>query len=174
MKRWMFTLLVIGVLSACDQQPPEEPIGPSPISSFDKTRLWILVKAARIGDGLRCRDYYLAPDDPRYINRAKECEAWTLDFTDYLRLNGLSTLDPEHVRDPVYWQWYKETKQSINDCRGKYLATVRDKGEQRAAKSKAKHACDPYDDARKNKKQTPKDLGIVFTGKASPTPKGSE
>lgn len=170
MKGWLFVLLVIVALTACEpQQAAQEAVGASPIGSFDKTRLWILLKASRVGDGRRCSNFFRVPNDPRYIGRAKTCEAWTLDFTDYLRLNGLSTLEPAHLRDPVYWQWFENTRQSILDCQQRYVPKGFDATEtqdQRLARTEAKYACDPYDNARKNNKQTPDDLGIRFTGRA--------
>lgn len=168
MKGWVFVMLVASLLTACEPAPPgeEEAVGDSPIASFDKTRLWILVKAARVGDGRKCADYYRTPDDVRYKGLAQTCEAWSLNFADYLKLNGLPTVEAAHLRDLIYWDWFEQTKQRVADCR-KGLGTLTGKTneQQRVAHREARNACDPYDDARKNKKQTPEDLGIRFTGK---------
>ena len=167
MKGWLIVVLAAAVLAACEPAPPGEQaaVGDSPIASFDKTRLWILVRAARVGDGRKCADYYRAPDDVRYRGLQQTCEAWTLNFADYLRLNGLPSIEAAHLRDLVYWEWYETTRQSILDCQSKYVPTgfnADETQEQRLTRTKAKYACDPWDDATKNDKQSPEDLGIQF------------
>ena len=165
MKHWVFVVLAAAVLTACDPAPPgqEEAVGDSPIASFDKDRLWILVRATRLGDGRKCADYYRAPDDVRYRGLADTCEAWTLNFADYLKLNGLPTIEAAHLRELVYWEWYDTTRQAIQDCRAQYASQGFDPDKtsgQRLAETKARNTCDPWDEATKNNKQTPEDLGI--------------
>ena len=165
MKRWVYVMVAAVVLTACEPQPVEqEAVGPSPIASFDKTRLWILVRAARLGDGRKCADYYRAPDDVRYRGLAQSCEAWTLNFADYLRINGLPTIEAAHLRDLVYWEWFETTKQTIQDCTSQYVPRGFQKrtGAEVQAERTNRNACDPYDDALNNNKQTPEDLGVRF------------
>ena len=47
MKGWLIVVLAAAVLTACEPAPPGEQaaVGDSPIASFDKTRLWIFVRA---------------------------------------------------------------------------------------------------------------------------------
>ena len=165
MKGWLIVVFAAAVLAACEPAPPGEQaaVGDSPIASFDKTRLWILVRAARVGDGRKCADYYRAPDDVRYRGLQQTCEAWTLNFADYLQLNGLPSVKAAHLRQLVYWDWYEDMRTRVADCR-RSLGTLTGKvtGKQRAVHQKARNACDPYDDARNNNKQTPEDLGIQF------------
>ncbi len=167
MKGWLIVVLAATVLAACEPAPPGEQaaVGDSPIASFDKTRLWILVRAARVGDGRKCADYYRAPDDVRYRGLQQTCEAWALNFTDYLRLNGLPSIEAAHLRELVYWEWYETTRQSIQECRSSHTPkgfNAEETEEERLGRTNARNACDPYDDARNNNKQTPEDLGIRF------------
>lgn len=155
------------LLGGCDEQsPPQESSTPSPLADFDKDRLWILAKASPVGEGRRCAKFYREPEDPRYKPRAQECEAWSLDFVDYLRLNGLPALEPAHVRDLVYWDWFYAKSSDVVDCmkmvsERKVGAGIGD-AEARRQKTYDHAACDPYTHATQNQKQTPEDLGIVF------------
>ena len=164
MKHWVFVVLAAAVLTACDPAPPgqEEAVGDSPIASFDKDRLWLLLKASRVGDGRQCGDFYRAPDDVRYRGLADSCEAWTLNFADYLKLNGLPSVEAAHLRELVYWEWFETTRQSILDCQTQYVdqSFMNRPEAERLQRNTSRNACDPFDNARKNNKQTPEDLGI--------------
>ena len=167
MKRWIIVVLAVAVLTACEPAPPgeEETVGDSPIASFDKDRLWILVKASRVGDGRQCGDFYRTPADPRYRGLQQTCEAWTLNFADYLRVNGLPTIEAAHLRELVYWEWFETTRQAVLDCKQQYVSQGFNPDEttaQHLAKNEASNRCDPWDDATKNNKQSPNDLGIRF------------
>ncbi len=153
-------------LAACggENAGKESDDTPSPIASFDKDRLWILTRASRVSDGRKCSDYYRAPDDPRYAALTTECDAWSLNFTEYLRINGLPTIEPAHVQSTTYWEWFKQKKAVINECRNA-LPPREPSGritEASQERSRVFDACDPYDDATRNKKQTPSDMGINY------------
>jgi len=160
MRRALLIVLVCLAASACG--PPPAAI-PSPLIDFDRDRLWVLLRASRVGDGRLCANYYLAREDPRYTLRASECDNWSRDFADYLRLNGLPTVAPAHLQTPAYWSWYRQTRDRIGACKKAvgYLAPDAT-GADRAEHTRQKNACDPYDDARKNQQLTPELLGIRF------------
>ena len=89
----------------------------------------------------------------------------SLNFADYLKLNGLPSVEAAHLRELVYWEWYDTTRQAIQDRRAQYASQGFDPdktSEQRLAETKARNTCDPFDNARKNNKQTPEDLGIQY------------
>ena len=155
-------LIVLVCLAASACGPPPAAI-PSPLIDFDRDRLWVLLRASRVGDGRLCTDYYLAREDPRYTPRASECDNWTHDFADYLRLNGLPTVAPAHLQTPAYWSWYRQTRDRIGTCKKDvgYLAPDAS-GAQQLEHTQQRNACDPYDDARKNQQLTPALLGIRF------------
>ena len=172
MKAFAYLLLAGSVLLAgCDDQSPaQESTGPSPLADFDKDRLWMLTQASPIGEGRRCAKFYRAPEDPRYKPRAQECEAWSLDFVEYLRLNGLPTLEPAHVRDLVYWDWFYAKNSEILECTNEVNARKVGPTDW-AARTQNNHdraACDPFTHATQNLKQTPEDLGIILHAKNQP------
>ena len=165
MKGLVLVLLAALVITACDSSTPggDSASSNSPIASFDKDRLWILIKGGRLGDGKECADFYRAPDDVRYKGLANRCEAWTLNFADYLKLNGLPDVEAGHLRELTYWDWFEAMKQLGIDCRADigYL-TGKTNGDERKAHQTARNNCDPWSDATKNNKQTPTDLGIRY------------
>lgn len=172
MKSFAYLLLAGSVLLAgCDDQSPaQESTSPSPLAEFDKDRLWILAQASPVGEGRRCAKYYRAPEDPQYKSRAKECEAWSLKFVEYLRLNGLPTLEPGHVREAAYWDWFYAKNSEILDCK-KAISDRKVEATDWAARTQNdqdRAACDPYTHATQNLKQTPEDLGIVLYTKKQP------
>ena len=162
MRRTRLIVLVCLAASACGP-PPAPIVSPSPLIDFDRDRLWVLLRASRVGDGRLCADYYLARTDSRYTPRAAQCDNWSRDFADYLRLNGLPTVEPAHLQTPAYWSWYRQTRDRIGTCKKDvgYLAPDAT-GADRAEHTRQKNACDPYDDARKNQQLTPELLGIRF------------
>ena len=130
----------------------------------DSDRLWILSRASRVGDGRKCTDLYLRPDDPRYQGLTQQCDSWTRDYADYLRLNGFPTIGYAHFQEPVYWEWYLDKRQQISDCVtaiGSVSLTAT--SAERAEHTRRRRACDPYDDAMYNEKRsTTNDLGIRY------------
>ena len=174
MKAFAYLLLAGSVLLAgCDDQSPaQESTSPSPLAEFDKDRLWILAQASPVGEGRRCAKYYRAPEDPQYKSRAKECEAWSLKYVEYLRLNGMPTLQPAHVREATYWDWFYAKNSEVVDCMKAVAERKVGAGfEDAAARRQKTHdhiACDPYTHATQNLKQTPEDLGIVLHAKKQP------
>ena len=103
--------------------------------------------------------------DPRYRGLQQTCEAWTLNFADYLRVNGLPTIEAAHLRELVYWEWFETTRQAVLDCKQQYVSQGFNPDEttaQHLAKNEASNRCDPWDEATKNDKQSPEDLGIRF------------
>lgn len=170
---FLIICMIASVLAACEPVPSvTQTSDPSPPASIDKTRLWVLIQASRFGDGSRCSNYFRAPHDERYRSRAEACLVWTLDFADYLQLNGLPTVRATHLRDPSYWQWFETFRQAVLECQHQYVPQAFNANETEAERLKrtaAKYACDPYQDARKNSKQSLEDLGIRFAAKAAHT-----
>ncbi len=162
MRRTRLIVLVCLAASACGP-PPAAIVSPSPLIDFDRDRLWVLLRASRVGDGRLCADYYLARTDSRYTPRAARCDNWSRDFADYLRLNGLPTVEPAHLQTPAYWSWYRQTRDRIGACKKDvgYLAPDAS-GAKQLEHTHQRNACDPYDDARKNQQLTPELLGIRF------------
>lgn len=146
---------------ACGEAELEPTSSPSPLIGADSDRLWMLARASKVGDGRRCKELYLNPEDPRYQALTQSCDFWSRDYADYLRLNGFPTVEHLHLQDPAYWRWYLGTRQAISNCLtqlGNLPVTAT--GDDRALHDARRHACDPYDDALKNKNQTPTDLKI--------------
>ncbi len=151
------------LIAACGDEPAIEASSPSPLVNADSDRLWILSRASRVGDARKCADLYLKPDDPRYQGLTPQCDFWTRDYADYLRLNGFPTIEYAHLQDRVYWEWYLDKRQQISACLtaiGNLSLTAR--GPERADHSRRRNECDPYDDARNNQKRTPTELGIRY------------
>ena len=163
----MNNILLLGLLTclaaACTEEPADSASSPSPLLTADLDRLWVLARASRVGDGRECKELYLQPDDPRYQGRIRQCDFWTRDYADYLRLNGFSTIEHLHLQEPAYWQWYLDKRSRISDCR-KALTTlaIPSTGEQRAVHRRRRNACDPYDDALNNQDRLPNELGIQY------------
>ncbi len=137
---------------------------PSPLLMADSDHLWILARASRVGDGRTCKELYLAPQDSRYQGLAQKCDSWTRNYADYLRLNGLPTIEYAHLQDPVYWAWYLDKRQQISDCvAASGNVSLRATSAERADHTRRRRACDPYDDALYNEKRSPiDDLGIRY------------
>ena len=154
---------VICLLAGCSEKAPPEATSPSPLLSADRDRLWILLRASPVSDGRACDEYYLNRDDARYACRAQQCDGWTRDFADFLRINGFPTIEAAHLTDPTYWQWYLQRRQQKLDC-WETIGTlpVDARGTERAEHTRRRNACDPYDDARNNQDLTPADLRIRF------------
>lgn len=159
----LFVVAFLVLMTGCADETANEASLPSPLLTADSDRLWILARASRAGDGRKCKDLYLNPDDPRYQGLEQQCDSWTRDYADYLRINGFPTIEYQHLKEAVYWQWYLDKRQQISDCLtsvGNLSLTAR--GPERAEHARRRNECDPYDDARNNQELTPADLGIRF------------
>ena len=152
------------LIAACSNESGNEASSPSPLLTADSDHLWILARASRVGDGRKCKDLYLNSDDPRYQGLEEQCDFWSRHYADYLRINGFPTIEQQHLKEPVYWQWYLNKRRTQLDCvnaLGIPAVTVR--GAEREAHRRRKNECDPYDDAVNNQKQSPVyDLGIRY------------
>ena len=155
-------LLVL--VAACGDEPAIEASSPSPLVNAHSDRLWILSRTSRVGDARKCADLYLKPDDPRYQGMTPQCDFWTRDYADYLRLNGFPTIEFTHLQDRVYWEWYLDKRQQISDCVAAIgNVSLRATSTERADHTRRRRACDPYDDALYNKSRSPtNDLGIRY------------
>lgn len=122
--------------------------------SFDSDRLWVLVAAGGIEPN-RCRDYYRGDDEALRNALRDECKRWEQEVVKYLRLNGLPTLEPEHLAEPYYIDWFYAKAEAITACR-KGLPVNPGEGRRR------RNACDPWDEIRFNQRKTPAEAGIVF------------
>lgn len=152
------------MLVACSGAPSDEPASASPLIAGDSDRLWILARAARVGDGKECKELYLEPEDRRHQGRSQHCDFWARDYADYLRLNGFPTVEYQHLTDPTYWRWYLAKRKQVSDCKealGYLPVGVRDANKRREHQFQ-KNQCDPYDQARNNQDMTPESLGIRF------------
>ena len=106
---------IFGLYAASCTAAEDEP-NPSPLADFDKTRLWILSENAKSQrPPHECSLYFRTPDT--LGNRKPgRCVWWSLNFTDFLRVNGLPTLHPRHVQNPGYWNWLDARRQQRNEC----------------------------------------------------------
>lgn len=123
----------------------------------------MLLRAARVGDGRQCANFFLDADDPRYAALKAPCQHWTRDIADYLRLNGLPTVEALHLQAPAYWLWVRQMRERIAQCKkdvGNPTPGASSTDLSENAQSRA--ACDPYDNARQNQGLTPETLGIRF------------
>lgn len=163
-KRFHLSRLCLVLLAACGDEPAVEATLPSPLPGADPDRLWILLRASRVGDGRKCADLYLMPEDPRYRELKQQCDFWTRDYADYLRLNGFPTIESAHLQEPVYWQWYLSKRQQSADCvRALGNVPLRASSTERADHTQRRRACDTYDNELYNKKRSPIDsFGIRY------------
>ena len=163
----MNKILILGFLTclaaACSEEPADSASSPSPLLTADSDRLWILLRASRVGDGRVCKELYLQADDPRYQGRIQQCDFWTRDYADYLRINGFPTIEHQHLKEPAYWKWYLDKRGAISDCKTAIgNVCLRATSAESAEHTRRRRACDPYDDARNNQDLTPADLRIRF------------
>jgi hypothetical protein len=155
--------ILLSVLVGCSNEAPPDATLPSPLLTADSDRLWVLLRASRVGDGRECPEHYLRPDDARYQGLAQKCGFWTRNFTDYLRINDYPTIEYQHLQQRVYWQWYIDKRNTIQECRNTLGALpIPSPIETREEHYRLRNQCDPYDDARNNLKQTPSELRIRY------------
>jgi len=176
--RLLHTAALLGlalVLGGCVVDAPQAPDSPPLTRTFlgdvEPDRLWILLQAARFGDGTGCDDLYLEEvheDAPRRAELAPRCSDWTEMFAEYLRANGVSMAEAEHLTRASYWIWWREKRGAITECRKQYTVASRETGEEMRARRYNRNACDPFLHVTKNAGRTSLDLGIAFTGKTSP------
>jgi len=156
MKRFAWGAAVL-LASACGDGPAvgvgARSVGPSPLPTFDQDRLWILLHAR--GDAnMICREYYRGDAATREALKGK-CGEHETSLVAYLRLNGLPTLEPEHLRDGYYMNWVSERIKSIYACQMSIPVPPLDNLEKQ-------RACDPWAEATVNRRETIQSLGIVF------------
>jgi hypothetical protein len=155
--------MVVALMAACGEETPIAATSPSPLLSAKPDQLWILARASRVGDGRKCRDLYLHPDDPRYQGLGTECDFWARNYADYLRLNGFPEVEVQHLKDPAYWQWYSDTRAGIQDCRNRLgVLSVEANVAAREEHYRQRNQCDPYDDAVNNKGLPSADLEVNY------------
>lgn len=152
------------LMAACSNEPGNEASSPSPLLTADSDRLWILARASRVGDGRQCKDLYLNSGDTRYRGLEQQCDFWSRDYADYLRINGFPTIDHQHLTDPSYWQWYIDKRSHVQTCRNSLgVLPVQSPIAERGEHYRQRNKCDPYDDAVINQKQSlADDLGIRY------------
>ena len=151
----------MGLTIGCADDAPTT--ATSPLLGGDTDHLWILIRAARVGDARECAAHYLKPDDPRFLGVEKKCDAWTRDFADYLSMNGFPTVEHQHLKEPMYWQWFVDKKNAIQECRNHLgVLPIPSPAERREEHYRLRNACDPFGDARNNRKLTPVELGIRY------------
>ena len=149
------------MLGGCEAaELPKRNVGPSPIAGFDKNRLWILVKAfGRTGH--ECEQFFRTPKDPRAAGFESQCTVWALDMTDYLRVNSLPSLEPEHLAEIPYWDWFSQTKATINACEKPLTKQLFGAPAAKIVQIEQQlNSCDPYNKARRIDKKSNADLGI--------------
>lgn len=155
------TAVLIIVLCACGKPPQEASSTRSPLLSAHGNRLWVLARASKVGNGRECKELYLAPDDPRYQSRVRQCDFWSRNYAEYLSVNGFPTIEHQHLQESGYWEWYLAMQQSISDCWSSVgTLSVTANGEERAEHTRARKACDPYDNLLHNEGKLPNQLGI--------------
>jgi len=125
----------------------------SPLPAFDKDRLWILLHS-RSDANLICQEYYRGDDATRVALKGK-CGEHESSLVAFLRVNGLPTLEPEHLRDGYYMDWLAQKIESIYQCKMAIAVPPLENLEKR-------RACDPWEDALGNRRATVESLGIVF------------
>ena len=163
MKGTVLVAISIAVLSGCAEETPSDATFASPLLTADRDRLWILLRASRLGDGRDCQQHYLKPDDPRYQELEQKCDFWTRNFADYLRLNGFPSIERQHLQQTAYWQWYVAKRAAIQACRNALgVLSIPSTAEDRKEHYRHRNQCDPFDDAINNKKMTLTELGIQY------------
>ena len=154
---------MVGLLAGCGEAPPEHALAPSPLVDTGPVRLWILIRASRIGDGRECVHVYLDSSQASDHRKVRQCARWTERFAEYLNVNGLSNVTAAHLQTPSYWEWYLAKRRSIADCRAAVgTLSVTANGDERAQHARRRAACDPYDDALNNQALGPAQLGIRY------------
>ena len=154
---------MMAVLVACSNEVPTGASVPSPLLVGDTDRLWMLLRASRVGDGRECQGHYLYLNDRRYQGLAQKCDFWTHNLADYLLLNGYSTIEYQHLQESEYWRWFVDKRNSIQECRNRLGVLPIPTPAQRSEEHyQLRNACDPYDDARNNHALTPTELGIKY------------
>ena len=146
-------LLAIAIGCAEEDVASPRSVGPSPLPAFDSDRLWILLNANGMAD-VRCKDYYRGEAALRDALRGR-CTQWEKDIVAYLRLNGLPTLEVEHMREPYFYDWYLAKSEAISDCVSQIPPTS-------SENLRKRNACNPWEDVAFNKKLSSEKLGIVF------------
>lgn len=163
MKSTVLVAISIAVLSGCAEDTPPGTALPSPLLTADRDRLWILLRASRLGDGRDCQEHYLVADDPRYQGMEQKCDFWTRNFADYLLLNGFPTIEQQHLQQTAYWQWFVQKRAEIQACRNALgVLAVPSTAEARREHYRHRNQCDPFDDAINSKKMTLTELGIQY------------
>lgn len=127
-------------------------VGPSPLKTFDGDRLWILLEAIGMANVV-CGEYYDGDDATRAALQGK-CGDREKRLIAFLRLNGMPTLEPEHLRDG-YIAWFRAKNESVHACMKAVPVPPLDNIEKR-------RSCDPWEDATVNRKETTESLGIIF------------
>jgi len=125
---------------------PARQVGPSPLVGADAERIYSVLHFTQAYDP-RCQNYFAAPTDPRYVQIGLKCEGNVLDMTDWLRVNGFPTLEPEHVKADAFWEQQAGVYREMALCR----RAVGARTDLSAAKSfLAKVACDPIEKLPEN------------------------
>ena len=105
----------------------------------------------------------MQPDDPRYKGLEQECDFWSRDYADYLRINGFPTIEHLHLHEREYWQWFVSRREQIATCKSLHKSPpVGTPRQQRDNIRALRDACDPYDYALQNENRSPADLGLRF------------
>lgn len=163
MKSTVLVAIAIAVLSGCAEETPPGATLASPLLAADRDRLWILLRASRLGDGRDCQQHYLVPGDPRYQGLEQKCDFWTRNFVDYLALNGFPTVEHQHLQHKAYWQWFVAKRAEIQACRNTLgVLSIPSTAEARKEHYRHRNQCDPFDDAINNRKLTPTELRIQY------------
>lgn len=101
-----------------------------------------------------CDEYYQGDTDLRAALEPK-CGARERRLLAYLRLNGVPNLEPEHLAGPFLGDFVRGRLSEFQRCRDAIPAFP-------LSNIPERRACDPWDDATVNRKETPQSLGIVF------------
>ena len=150
-------VLLLALAAGCGEPDvaAQRDVGPSPLSSADDERLYILFRAGGYGPG-QCRPYYVGDslDDKERAAYREVCERWSAKWATFFQLNGFPTVEPEHI-GPAYFGVMKRVGDRISTCASQHtLGSSPDWLEKQ-------NACDPYDREVSNKGLKPSDIGIV-------------
>ena len=169
MKRLLLVVIALSAIACSDQRDAEPAYSPSPLARVDRDRgrdrLYLLVRA---GGGVKpvCGDYFVAPTSPQTVALNTECQAWQLAMLDHLRLNGITSLEPQHLEDLTFWRWWADAQDAIARCREAVREQDRIRRETKAPGWRIPDTsrfrdCDPFDRAIQGEGKTLADLGIV-------------